>query len=296
MKLGFGAQLWLMDNHYENFYRMLDELALLGYDGFEVFYPFLIDWYEHRPGELAKLLGMHGLELSSYYTGVGFNTAEKRRRGTEEVKRRCRFLSEIGSRVLLLDGAEKDPGEFDDLDEYIRCVASTADELGEYARLLGVTLAWHQHWGSLFEAEPALHRLLELTDPDLVGFCPDVGQLVLCGMDPVEIVRRYASRIRFVHYKDITFAGRPRGELWPGKSVPADEGAYHIDSRGRWVELGRGIVPFPEITRILLGAGYDGWLVDDFDYSGYPAREAAQACKEYINEALGIWGERDLRK
>jgi hypothetical protein len=26
----------------------------------------------------------------------------------------------------------------------------------------------------------------------------------------------------------------------------------------------------PEITA-LLDAGYDGWIVDDFDYSGYPA-------------------------
>jgi inosose dehydratase len=296
MKIGFGAQLWLMDNHYENFHRMLDELALIGFDGFEVCYPFLIEWYEHKPAELKKLLDLHGLELASYYTGIGFNTAGKRQRGSQEVQRRCRFLSALGCRYLLLDGGEKDfAGEFETLDQYIRCIAGVANELGEYAHSQGVILAWHQHWGSIFETEPALHRLMELTDPARVGFCPDVGQLVLCGMDPVAIVKQYAQRIQFIHFKDITFAGRPWGELWPGMKTPSDEGAYGIDSKGRWVELGRGVVPFPQITQLLREAGYDGWIVDDFDYSGYPAYASAKACKDYLNQGLGIWGERDLR-
>jgi inosose dehydratase len=169
--------------------------------------------------------------------------------------------------------------------------------LGAYADGCGVRLAWHQHWGSLFEVEANLHRLLELTDPALVGFCPDVGQLALCGFDVLATVRRYVERIAFVHYKDVTFAGRPRGELWPGGPVaPRDQGAYGIDSRGRWVELGRGVVDFPAITQVLRSAGYDGWLMDDFDYTGYPARDAAQACKDYINNGLGIWSERDKRR
>jgi sugar phosphate isomerase/epimerase len=90
MKIGLGTQLWLKDNHYENFYRMLDEMALIGLDGFEVCYSFLIDWYGHKPAELAKLLAMHGLELSSYYWGISFNNKEACRRGVDEVKRRCR--------------------------------------------------------------------------------------------------------------------------------------------------------------------------------------------------------------
>jgi sugar phosphate isomerase/epimerase len=62
------------------------------------------------------------------------------------------------------------------------------------------------------------------------------------------------------------------------------------------IELGRGAVPFREVTDILLESGYDGWLMNDFDYSGYAAYTSARACKEYINYGLGIWGESDLRK
>ncbi len=299
MKIGFGAQLWLKDNHYENFHRMLDEMAIVGLDGFEVCYSFLIDWYERKPAELARLLAMHGLELSSYYWGINFNNKEACARGVEEVKRRCRFVAAIGGQYVLLDGGEKDwraAQEYASVDDYIKFIAETANHLGEYARSQGVTLAWHQHWGSIFETQPALERLLALTDPAVVGFCCDVGQIALSGFDVVDIVRRYVDRIKFMHYKDITFAGRPQEELWPGYRVPADEGAYAVDSRGRFVELGRGVVPFKEVTKILLDAGYDGWLVDDFDYSGYSPVESTRACKEFINRGLGIYSERDRRE
>ena len=193
-------------------------------------------------------------------------------------------------------------GSPDENSSYVSCdpnfvSANTANMLGQYARSLGLTLAWHQHWGSIFEVQAPFHRLMELTDPGLVGFCPDVGQLALGDFDVVDTVRRYVDRVRYVHYKDVTCAGRPQGELWPGGPVvPSNDGAYGIDSRWRWVELGRGVVDFPAITEVLLGAGYDGWIVDDFDFTGYPARASAQACKDYINQALGIWGERDIRR
>jgi inosose dehydratase len=298
MKIGFGTQLWLKDNHFENFYRMLDEMALIGFDGFEMCYPFLIEWYEHNPAELRKLLAMHGLELSSYYTGIAFGDRAACQRGVDEVKRRCRFVAELGGHYVLLDGGEKDyQREFPDVDAYIRFIADTANHLGEYARSQGLTLAWHQHWGSVFETQPAFDRLMALTDPQAVGFCCDVGQITLGGFDVLGTIRRHLHRIQFMHYKDITFAGRPQRELWPGGIVaPSDSGAYNVDSRGRWVELGRGEVPFAEITRILLDAGYDGWIVDDFDYSPYSPVESARACKQFINEGLGLWGEHDVRE
>jgi sugar phosphate isomerase/epimerase len=297
MKIGFGAQLWLMDNHYENFHRMLDEMALIGFDGFEVCYPFLIEWYEHRPTELQRLLQMHGLEFSSYYTGISFGREVTRLQGIEEFKRRCRFTAAVGGSYMLLDGGDKQyHQEFSSTHDYIACIAETANALGEYARSLGLTMAWHQHWGSIFEVEQNLHDLMKATDPSVVGLCCDVAQILISGFDPIETVKCYLDRIRFMHYKDAVRAGRPQGELWPGYTLPADEGAYGVDSKWRMVELGRGAAPLREVTAVLLAGGYDGWLVDDYDYSGYAAQVSAQACKDYINRGLGIWGERDLRE
>ena len=298
MKIGFGTQLWLMDDHFENFPRMLDELALVGFDGFEMCFPFLIDQYERKVGELRQLLGMHDLELSCYYTGIAFHEPDQLEQGVAEFKRRCRFSAELGTQYALLDGGQKQEGATAaQLDDHIKLIAETANELGSYARSCGLTMSWHQHWGSIFEVQAPLHRLMELSDPDLVRFCPDLGQLALGDFDVLETIERYVDRIDTIHFKDVTFDGRPRGELWPGgPTAPSDDGAYTIDSRGRWVELGRGVVDFHSVTRVLRAAGYDGWITDDFDFSCYPARSSAQACKDYLNQALGRWGERDIRR
>jgi inosose dehydratase len=297
VKIGIGTQLWLADNHFENFYRMLDDLALLGYDGFECCFPFLIEWYEHRPQELKRLLAMHGIELASYYTGIGFEHSESRNQGIEEFKRRCRFCAALGSQFVLLDGGGKRyQDEFKTVEEYIDCISETANTLGAYASSLGLTMAWHQHWGSIFDTQAYLQRLMDHTDPALVGFCCDVAQVMISGFDVIETVKRYLPRIKFMHYKDALLMGQSKPELWPGKPLPGDEGAYDVDSKWRMIELGRGSVPFREVTDLLLNSGYNGWLTDDFDYSSYPAFVSAKACKEYINLGLGIWGERDVRE
>ena len=297
MKIGIGAQIWCVDNHTENFYRMLDDLALLGYDGFETYYPFLIDWYEHRPAELRRLLALHGLELGSYYMGMGFTHDDERKRGVEEFKRRCRFTADVGGGTVLLDGGSKNFADgFASPDDYIRCIADTANELGAFAHAQGLNMAWHQHWGSIFEVETHLHRLLELTDPSVVGFCADVAQLTLSDMDAAAIVKRYAKRITYMHYKDVSPNAIKTGELWAGYPMPNDDGAYNVDSKWRMIELGRGVVDFRAVTDALLDAGYDGYLMDDFDFTSYAAYTSAKACKDFINLGLGVWGERDIRE
>ena len=297
MKFGFGFQLWMRDTHEENFYRMLDELSLEGLDGFETYHPFLLDWFERRPKEFRRLLDMHGLELSSYYTSGEFTTEEQRELFRLTVRRRARFVAEAGYENMLLDGGHEFRGLNDrQLDDYIRAIADTANELGEYNKTLGLKTHWHQHWGSVFENRKNFYRFMELLDPGAVGFCCDCGQLELGDFDVLQTVRDFADRITFLHYKDVTKAGRPEGELWPGKTVPSDGGAYDVDSRYRWVELGRGCVPYVEITKILAEHHYDGWIVDDFDFTGYPPRVSVRACKEYLNQACGIYTARDLRE
>jgi len=298
MKFGFGMQLWLRDNHYENFWRMLDEMSLEGLDGFECCYPILVDWFGDRPRELRKLLDMHDLELSSYYYGGRYYEPEERRRTVHEVKKRADLMSALRYENILLDGAGKIPGlSAEQTADYVKRTAETANELGAYAKSLGLTLSWHQHWGSVLEDPARFHEFMDLTDPQLVGFCADVSQLTMGNFDVPQTIERYASqrRIRFMHFKDLTSAGRPDGRLWQGYDAPSDEGSYNVDSKYRFVELGRGQVDFPAILAILLKYGYDGYLVNDFDYTGYDPRASVRACKSYINDALGIITERDKR-
>jgi sugar phosphate isomerase/epimerase len=123
-----------------------------------------------------------------------------------------------------------------------------------------------------------------------------VGQIQLSGQDPVAYVQKNISRItHYVHYKDIVIKRRPKGELWPGYTLPNNDGGYGIDSAGRFIETGRGDVDFKSITEVLLGGGFDGYITTDLDLTANNARLSAQACKDYVNNALGIIGDRDKK-
>ncbi len=205
-----------------------------------------------------------------------------------------RFVAELGYPNVLIDENSGGLPIAGNLGDHIKRVADGANALGAYAKSLGLTLSWHNHWGSTFETQEPFDEFVRLLDNDACGLCIDVGQVKLGGFDEVETVRKYADRIKFMHYKDVSFKGRPSGTLYPnGPRVPSDSGAYSVDARGRWVELGRGDVDFVGVTKALLDAGYDGWLVDDLDSTSYQARDSVAACKDYINNGLGIWTQRD---
>ena len=296
MKFGFGVQIWLRDNHLENFYRMLDEMALEGIDGVEIFYPFLHQWYGRSPGELRSLLDMHGLEISSYCSNVCYRDEALRKTTLEEAKARYRFAAEIGCKNVVTDEAYGSLPLGCSLSDHIKKVAEGTNSLGDFANSLGLTLSWHNHWGSTFETLEPYEMFVGLLDNDCCGLCIDVGQLKLGGINETEIVGKYAKKVKFMHYKDVSFKGRPSGRIYPGgPDVPENTGAYTVDAKGRWVELGRGDVDFIGVTKALLAVGYDGWIVDDLDSTSYSARESLAACKDYLNNGLGIWTERDYK-
>jgi inosose dehydratase len=101
-------------------------------------------------------------------------------------------------------------------------------------------------------------KVFGLTD---IGFCPDLGHLVAAGGDAVDLVTRYADRIPYIHYKDVT----------------AD---------GAFVPLGEGVIDFAGVTAALRDAGYDGWIVIELDgYDGDPDA-AARNNLEYVQRLL----------
>jgi hypothetical protein len=46
------------------------------------------------------------------------------------------------------------------------------------------------------------------------------------------------------------------------------------------------------VASILQEVHYDGWIVDDFDYSAYSAQEGSVVCLRYLRERLDLVGRR----
>jgi inosose dehydratase len=292
--IGYGMAAWWRDGHPENIYRGLDEIALAGFDGVEIFgAPY--QTFTNRPAHFRRLLEMHGLTLSSVYSGYTYLDPARQAHEDEEFRRVAAFAAEAGAKWVLLDGGHKpNLRSADDVtDDDVAIVADAATRYAGVAREHGLSLAWHQHWGGVFEWSAPFHRFMARTDPSLVHFCPDTAQLSMGDYDVRQTFERYATRMGYVHFKDLApnhdWATTARHG---GPKAPRDSGGYHVDSKWRMVELGRGQIDFPALLAILQRAGFDGWIVDDMDYSAYSTLESATACRDYLREALGLTGRK----
>jgi inosose dehydratase len=151
----------------------------------------------------------------------------------------------------------------------------------------GLQTAFHAHCAGFVETPEETARLLELTDPDLVGLVLDTGHYTYgSGSNDPSAARagleRFWDRVRHVHFKDCqgAVADRARAEGWDyNRAIQA----------GVFCELGLGCVDFPGVLALLRERGYDGWIVVEQDVlpgMGSP-RESAGRSRQYL-ASLGL--------
>ena len=80
----------------------------------------------------------------------------------------------------------------------------------------GVTMAYHHHKGTLIEKENEIDALMAATGP-AVGLLADSGHIAFAGGDPVRLLTNHATRIRYIHCKDLRPepVRRAQTEDWP---------------------------------------------------------------------------------
>jgi inosose dehydratase len=187
-------------------------------------------------------------------------------------------LAELGGSVLLVrptPGA----GDVEPLDdEALDRLAACWDAVGRATAEHGVRTALHVDFLSALRRDH-VPRLLERTDPALVGLALDTGELTVGGIDPLSVIEAYADRIWHVRFKDALAVDDAEEYLQPHAhwTVRVRGGEREIP---RWfAEPGAdgGLVDFPAVTRALLDAGYDGWIVVESDQSPHPAASALLA-------------------
>ena len=125
-------------------------------------------------------------------------------------------------------------------------------------------------------------RLLDLTDPALIGLCFDTGHYTYGGGDPLDGLRRFGDRISYAHFKDCSaeVAARARAEEWDYQRAVR---------HGIFCELGQGTVDFPATLAWLRSRGYDGWVTVEQDVlagMGTP-KESAARNREYLR-SIGV--------
>ena len=234
--------------------------ATFGFPGIEPYRSLSMRWVD-RPYELKALLDRRGVTLITCSNGgPGQSTdfidpAARQQTIDDHVAFARDFLAVFGCRHFKINMGRRPLGGT--MDEHIERIADTVNEIGRRIRELGITIAPHPHiWGPI-ERPEEVRRLLDLTDPAVVGWIPDTAHLNLGGGDPVELIRDYYHRLVALHWKDSKASYRGYAGPTPTQEQHRQENLYK--------NLGAGGVDHPGIWRLLLERGYRGWITLDLD-------------------------------
>jgi inosose dehydratase len=157
------------------------------------------------------------------------------------------------------------------------------DKLGKKAAEKGMALTFHHHMGTGVQTAAEINRLMENTDPGLLGLLYDTGHLVFSGEDHLAVLDKWAPRIRHVHLKDLRGAIHKKAAKGKWSFLKAvKEGVFTVP--------GDGDIDFVPVFKALSSAKYSGWWVVEAEQD--PARanplEYAIKARTYIKEKAGI--------
>ncbi|HXF60150.1 MAG TPA: TIM barrel protein [Caldilineaceae bacterium] len=278
------------------YHQMLDELAATGYTGSE-----LGDWgfMPTEPESLAEEFRRRRLALTGAFVGVALKYPEAHARGQEMAVQTARLLAETAARLdqevqpflVLADANCTDPvrtlnagritPEMGLSEQEWQTFAGGAERIARAIRdTTGLRTVFHHHCGGYVETPDEIGRLLEMTDPELVGLVFDTGHYAF-GAGGCETLmaalERYRARIWYVHFKDCdpNVLRRAQAGKWD---------YFESVRQGVFCELGKGCVDFAAVASWLRRHEYRGFITVEQDVlpgMGTP-KQSAQRNREYL--------------
>lgn len=273
--------------------QVLDEMQESGYAGTE-----LGDWgfMPTDPARLSEELARRELALLGAFVPVALAEAQAHEEGAQRALRTARLLAAVGGEtpfIVLADDNGKDQARTKNagrtgpqhmLDEERWAIfGAGAEAIARAVRdKTGLRTVFHHHAAGFVETPQELERLMNLTDPNLLGLCLDTGHLRFGGGDPLAAIEQYGPRIWHVHFKDFSaaIAEQGRRETWD---------YFDAVRHGVFCELGQGDVDFPAVVDAVQHLDYDGWIVVEQDVLpglGTP-KESAGRNRTYLRD-LGL--------
>lgn len=232
---------------------ILDDIKDAGYMGIEVFDGDLLPFRDEIE-TFKSLLKKRELSLIGVYSGANFIFPDILDEELWRLKIAAGLAASAGAEYFIVGGGAVRSMGTTNID-FAR-LADALDRVVELAEKHDLIPTFHPHLGTMIEAPEALDRLMQKSS---IALCPDVAHIAAGGGDPANLIRRYASRIPYVHLKD-----------------------YHSDPL-EFLPLGQGELDLLGIIQALKGANYRGWIVVEFDgYSG-DAKEGAIASKKFLD-------------
>lgn len=268
------------------FEQCISEMALAGFEGSEVG-----NKYPRDPEKLNKALKLRGLTICNAWFS-SFLTTKPLAEVEKDFIKQCDFLYAVGARIIgAAEQGKSIQGKplpiFDAkprfTDEEWKRLTEGLNHLGTIAKKKGMQLVYHHHMGTGVQTTEEIDRLMEMTDPELVGLLYDTGHLVFSGEDHLAVLHKYLKRIKHVHLKNVRFEvmEKAKKEKWSFLQAVRN---------GVFTVPGDGGLDFVPVFDALKSGGYKGWWVVEAEQDPAKANplEYALIARRYIKEKAGI--------
>jgi inosose dehydratase len=293
VKFGCAPINWTNDDLPElggslTFEQCISEMALAGFSGSEIGTK-----YPKERDALNKALHLRNLTICNGWFSSYLTTKPKEETIAAFIEHRD-FLYDVGARVIgvgevgsTIHGNEAEPLFANRpylSDEQFQALASGLEELGRLAQEKGMEVAFHYHVGTGIETMAEIDRLMDMTDPSLVHLLFDTGHATVAGENPLQILQKYAHRVRHVHIKDVrsdVLERTKREGLSFLQAVKA--GLFTVPGDGDMVDM-------DAVFQLLDEANYEGWIVVEAEQDPHQADplEYAMKARRFIKEKTGL--------
>lgn len=269
------------DNNLE---QLLSDTALAGFDGTEVggFFP--------GTEKLNYELGLRNLHIAGQWFS-SFIIRDGLEKACEAFEKHCQYLAALNAPIAVVSEQTytiqrsdtknifTDKPYFTD-DEWNK-VCEGLNKYGKIAKKYGIKVAYHHHMGTGIQTKAETDRLMEHTDPELVGLLYDTGHIYVSDGDYMSLLRDHIDRVVHVHFKDV----RKKQE-----DDSRNRGLTFQDSflNGMFTVPGDGDLDFKPVMKELVDHNYKGWVIVEAEQD--PAKEnpleMAQIAQKYITNEL----------
>jgi sugar phosphate isomerase/epimerase len=226
--------------------EVLNAVAAAGFDGVEIASRTL-DLSD--PEKMRSLLAENGLKLMALHLGSGNFDPEGK--GDVDINALVKFGQALGVPYAPVSGMGKKGATH---------VANLMNEYGQMFTDHGMSLCFHNHGGEIENDFAWIQEFCDVADPANVNLVLDLGWAYKAGADPVAGLKRFASRVKYVHLKDQ--AGQ------------------------EWTELGRGEINLAGIVQAAKELDLP-WLVSEQDRTNGDPAESVRINAACLKSLVG---------
>lgn len=279
-KIGMAATEWLgTEQTTARYWEAAHALSELGIGATEAdnSNAHLDSAYSKDPAEFVSRSRKIGVHLTGVYQSLPLHERAKVQAILAKIRSDGKFLKAANAEYIALGwdppapiGGKPYQRTPDDVKQVIR----VADEIGKISiEENGIIVALHAERDIPKEI---VLQILDETNPAYVKFCADVGHLTGMGLDALQTVKKYGSRLAVSHWKD--FDPKLPGPDYLGSNASGD-----------FIEVGKGTVDFRGLADFYSQIGFSGWVMLELDRTRKPSiMTSAREMKAFVTDELGL--------